>query len=88
LRLAERARVELAASGARPRRDYLTGRDALTPSERRVAVMAAEGLTSRDIAQALFVTTNTIDTHLAHAYAKLGISSRRQLAAALASTGR
>jgi DNA-binding CsgD family transcriptional regulator len=85
LRLAERARTELAAAGARPRREFWTGRDALTPSELRVARMAAEGRTSQEIAQALFVTTKTIDTHLNHIYAKLSINSRRQLASALAS---
>ena len=83
LRLAERARTELAAAGARPRREFWTGRDALTPSELRVARMAAEGRTSQEIAQALFVTTKTIDTHLNHIYAKLSINSRRQLASAL-----
>ena len=63
----------------------MSGRDALTPSELRVAVMATRGHTSRDIAQALFVTTHTIDTHLARTYSKLGINSRRELAVALAS---
>jgi DNA-binding CsgD family transcriptional regulator len=84
IRLTERARIELAATGARPRRERVTGRDALTPSELRVARMAAEGRTSQDIAQALFVTTKTIDAHLNHSYSKLGINSRKQLAAALA----
>jgi DNA-binding CsgD family transcriptional regulator len=82
-RLAERARTELSATGARPRRALVSGRDALTPSELRVAGMAAEGRTSREIAQALFVTTKTIDAHLSHTYLKLGINSRRQLAGAL-----
>ena len=54
--LAARARTELIASGARPRRDELRGRDALTASERRIALLAAEGRTNREIAQALFVT--------------------------------
>ena len=84
IRLAERARTELAATGARPRREHTTGRDALTPSEQRVALMAAEGRTSQEIAEALFVTTKTIDTHLNHTYTKLAINSRKQLAAALA----
>jgi len=83
-RLAERAGAELAASGARPRRERVTGRDSLTPSELRVARLAAEGRTNNDIAQHLFVTPKTVDTHLSHAYAKLGISSRLRLAAALA----
>jgi DNA-binding CsgD family transcriptional regulator len=83
-RLAERARTELAASGARPRRLRVTGRDALTPSELRVARIAAEGATNNEVAQALFITPKTVDTHLSRAYAKLGIASRRDLAAALA----
>ena len=82
-RLAGRARAELAAAGARPRRLHLTGRDALTPSELRVAVLAGGGRTNNEVAQALFITPKTVDTHLTNAYAKLGISSRRDLAAAL-----
>ena len=81
--LAERARAELRAAGARPRRDALRGRDALTASELRVARMAAEGMTNRQIAEALFVTLKTIETHLSHAYGKLDVSSRRDLPAAL-----
>ena len=82
-RLAGRARAELQSSGAHPRRERISGRDALTPSELRVARLAAEGRTNNEVAQALFVTPKTIDTHLSHVYAKLGISSRRALAAAL-----
>jgi DNA-binding CsgD family transcriptional regulator len=82
--LVERAKTELAATGARPRRLVLSGPDSLTPSERRVAAMAAEDLTNRDIAQALFVTSKTVEMHLSNAYLKLGIKSRLQLAAALA----
>jgi DNA-binding CsgD family transcriptional regulator/tetratricopeptide (TPR) repeat protein len=82
-RLAGRARTELATAGARPRRLHLTGRDALTPSELRVAVLAGGGRTNNEVAQALFITPKTVDTHLMNAYAKLGISSRRDLAAAL-----
>jgi len=81
--LAERSRTELSASGGRPRRLRLSGRDALTPSELRVARMAAAGHTNNEIAQALFVTPKTVDTHLSHTYSKLGITSRRALAAAL-----
>ncbi len=83
-RLGERARAELEASGGRPRRERASGRDALTPSELRVARLAAEGRTNNEVAQALFVTPKTVDTHLSHAYSKLGISSRRALSEALA----
>ncbi len=79
----ERARDELTATGARPRRAMLTGVGSLTPSELRVATMAAEGMENKEIAQALFVTTKTVETHLGHVYSKLDISSRRELPAAL-----
>ena len=81
--VAERAREELEASGARPRREALRGRDALTPSELRVALMAAEGQTNRKIAEDLFVTVRTVEFHLSRAYDKLEIHSRTELAAAL-----
>ena len=84
LRLAARAREELVASGARPRRTALRGRDALTPSERRVAQLAADGLGNREIAQALFVTLRTVEGHLTQTYSKLDIASRDELPAALA----
>jgi DNA-binding CsgD family transcriptional regulator len=80
---AARARDELTAAGARPRRERLTGPDALTASELRVARMAAEGRSNPEIAQALFVTRRTVEVHLTHAYRKLGIESREQLSAAL-----
>jgi DNA-binding CsgD family transcriptional regulator len=82
--LAERARTELLACGSRPRGYARSGRDALTASELRVARMAADGMTNREIAQALFITIRTVTTHLGHAYEKLGISGREQLAAELA----
>jgi DNA-binding CsgD family transcriptional regulator len=82
--LAERARTELLATGARPRRLVLSGLDSLTASERRVAQLAAEGNTNREIAQALFVTQRTIETHLSHVYRKLAITTRSDLAHALA----
>jgi DNA-binding CsgD family transcriptional regulator len=82
--LARRAREELLAAGARPRRMTSTGAEALTPSELRVARMAAEGMTNREIAQALFVTLRTVQVHLSHAYGKLGVEGRGTLRAALA----
>lgn len=81
--LVTRARAELRVLGARPRRRMFSGVEGLTASEHRVAGMAAEGLTNADIAQALFVTRKTIETHLHSVFRKLGISSRRELAAAL-----
>jgi ATP/maltotriose-dependent transcriptional regulator MalT len=82
-RLAERAREELVAAGARPRRDRIAGPEALTASERRVAELAARGMTNREIAQALFVTMRTVEVHLTHCYQKLEIDSRKELPAAL-----
>jgi DNA-binding CsgD family transcriptional regulator len=81
-RLAEYARVELAALGARPRKDVFA-RDRLTPSEARVVSMAADGMTNKQIAQALFVTLKTVEAHLHHAYQKLGIVRRSELRSAL-----
>jgi DNA-binding CsgD family transcriptional regulator len=77
--LSRRARDELTATGARPRRISLTGVDALTPSERRVAEMAARGLGNIEIAQTLFVTRKTVEKHLSNAYTKLGVASRTEL---------
>jgi DNA-binding CsgD family transcriptional regulator len=71
------ARQELGATGARPRRPMLTGVEALTPSERRVADLAAAGLTTRQISEALFVTPKTVEFHLRHIYRKLNVSSSR-----------
>ena len=81
--LAERAETELLATGARPRRIALSGVESLTPSERRIAELAAKGPTNREIAQELFVTQRTVEVHLTSTYRKLGIASRSQLAAAL-----
>jgi DNA-binding NarL/FixJ family response regulator len=86
--LAAVARAELAVAGAKPRRDAFRGRDALTASEVRVARMAAEGQANREIAQALFVSLRTVETHLTHAYQKLAIDSRDALPQALAGSER
>jgi DNA-binding CsgD family transcriptional regulator len=81
--LAEHARSELALAGARPRRDRVTGRDALTPSELRVVRIAVAGKSNREIAEQLWVTPKTVETHLSRAYRKLGIATRAELERAL-----
>jgi DNA-binding CsgD family transcriptional regulator len=82
--LALRAETELRATGARTRRVPLTGLEALTASERRIAELAAEGLTNREIAQTLFVTARTVEGHLTHVFYKLDVKARTELLAALA----
>jgi DNA-binding NarL/FixJ family response regulator len=81
--LAGRAREELNAAGARPRRSTLTGPAALTPAEHRVATLAAQGYGNRAIAERLYVTQRTVETHLTHAFQKLDIATRAELPAAL-----
>jgi DNA-binding CsgD family transcriptional regulator len=82
--LERRAKTELAAIGVRPWTTDQAGADSLTPSERRVVELAAAGGTNREIAQSLFVTEKTVETHLGRAFRKLSISSRRQLPDVLA----
>ena len=77
--LADLAEAELRATGAKPRRVALSGVEALTASERRVAELAGDGLTNREIAQALFVTMRTVEGHLTRVFAKLALSSRDEL---------
>lgn len=81
--LAARAREEALAAGARPRRPWTTGVQALTPSELRAARLAAQAMSNRDIAQALFITTKTVSDHLSSAYRKLNIHTRDQLTTAM-----
>jgi ATP/maltotriose-dependent transcriptional regulator MalT len=81
--LAERARTELRAAGGRSSDPHGTGVEQLTASERRVAELAAQGHSNPEIAQALFVTRKTVETHLGHVYRKLDIAGRGQLGAAL-----
>ncbi len=82
--LAARAREEIDATGAtRRRRALLSGPEALTPSEQRVARLAATGLSNPDIARTLFVTRKTVEMHLGSVYRKLEVTSRRQLGSAL-----
>jgi DNA-binding CsgD family transcriptional regulator len=82
--LERRCRAELGAVGVRPAPADRSGVESLTPSERRVVEIAAAGSTNRQIAQTLFVTEKTVETHLGRAFRKLDISSRRQLRVALA----
>ncbi len=84
--LARRAYDELLATGETVRRHSPIGVESLTPSERRVSRMAASGVTNRQIAEALFLTIKTIESHLAAAFDKLGVHSRGELPRAL--TGR
>jgi DNA-binding CsgD family transcriptional regulator len=79
---AEKARGELGRIGGRRREE------GLTPAERRVAVLVAEGRTNREVAAALFLTERTVASHLSHVYAKLGVRSRTQLARELNSAPR
>ena len=83
-RLAEQAETDLRATGARPRRVVLTGLDSLTASERRVAELAGQSLTNREIAQQLFVTDRTVEGHLTSVFRKLRLVSRTELPSALA----
>jgi DNA-binding NarL/FixJ family response regulator len=81
--LAAAAHQQLLAAGMRPRRVAVTGLEALTANQRRVAELAAQGMTNSDIAHTLFVTVRTVEMHLSNAYTKLGITSRHQLPTAL-----
>ena len=81
--LVEEAGTQLRAAGARPRRLGTVGIASLTPAEMRVVRLAAEGKTNQRIADELFVTVKTVEGHLAKAYRKLGVDSRRDLSEAL-----
>jgi DNA-binding CsgD family transcriptional regulator len=83
----DRAMDELRATGARPRRPATRGVDSLSPQEHRVAALATEGLSNREIAEALFLARGTVEMHLTGAYRKLDVSGRAQLPAALAASG-
>jgi DNA-binding CsgD family transcriptional regulator len=81
------ARELLSAAGGRARRVADSVLDALTGSERRVAMMAADGASNREIAEALFVTLRTVETHLTSVYRKLGVTARTQLPTELRKQG-
>jgi DNA-binding CsgD family transcriptional regulator len=86
---AERTRRELQATGetVRKRSAEVAMNDQLTAQERQIALMALEGLTNSEIGARLFLSTRTIEWHLRKVFAKLSISSRRQLREALSASG-
>ncbi len=86
-RLVERAERELRLAGAKPRRLAFSGAESLTASELRVAEMAASGLSNQQVAEALFVTSKTVENHLGHVYQKLGIHSRDAITDSLRAAG-
>jgi DNA-binding CsgD family transcriptional regulator len=82
--LAQRARRGLVATGLRPRQAAIEGAGALTPRQRQVCDLAAAGKANRAIAQELFLSIKTVETHLAAGFRKLGVSTRADLATSLA----
>ena len=85
---AERARRELAATGEKARKRSPDTRDELTPQEEQIARLARDGLSNPEIGAQLFVSPRTVEWHLRNVFAKLGITSRRQLRTAAPEDGR
>ena len=82
---AERARIELQATGAKVRERRVETRDKLTAQERQIAQLARDGLSNPEIGSRLFLSPRTVEWHLRKVFAKLGIRSRRELGRALPS---
>jgi DNA-binding CsgD family transcriptional regulator len=80
---AERARHELLATGETVRKPSIETRDELTAQERQIAELARDGLSNPEIGARLFHSRRTVEWHLRHVFAKLGIRSRRELSSAL-----
>ena len=80
---ADRARVELLATGERARKRTVETRDDLTPQEAEIARLARDGLSNREIGARLFISKHTVEYHLRKVFAKLGVSSRTKLAEVL-----
>ena len=84
---AERARRELIATGEKVRKRGVETRDQLTPQEEQIARLARDGRTNPEIAAQLFLSARTVEWHLGKVFGKLGVSSRRELTAALGQRG-
>ncbi len=84
---AERARRELLATGEKARRRTIETQDHLTPQEAQIAQLASDGLTNPDIGARLFLSARTVEWHLGKVFAKLGVSSRKELIAVLPKAG-
>jgi DNA-binding CsgD family transcriptional regulator len=79
LAFAERAQVELRATGEHARKRTLDTIDQLTPQEAQISRLAAQGHTNREIARQLFISPSTVEYHLRKAFRKLDVKSRTQL---------
>ena len=84
---AERARIELLATGEKVRKRTVEVRDELTPQERQIARLARDGLSNPEIGAQLFLSPRTVEWHLRKVFAKLDVRSRHELSSALPGSG-